>query len=112
MNIFIIVFITLFLILCWGTPTEGITTNFKVSIVDIGFKPVDITIKVGDTVIWSNEDPIWHTVTSGEPLEPNGIFNSERLNSGDTFKYTFNEIGKYPYYCIPHPWMIGTIIVK
>nr|QBK87789.1 MAG: plastocyanin/azurin family copper binding protein [Marseillevirus LCMAC202] len=113
MNVFIIVFIALFIVItwfCWGT-TERYSLR-HVSIQEVSFKPADITIKVGDTVMWTNKDQIWHTATSGEPFSPNDIFNSGRLNSSDTFKYSFKKAGVYPYYCIPHPWMTGTITVK
>ena len=40
------------------------------------------------------------------------VFDSEILNIGDTYQFTFTEQGNYDYYCILHPWMIGTVNVE
>ena len=70
---------------------------------------------VGTTVRWTNNDAIAHTVTSGisdgSVGTADGIFDSSFLNDGDTFVYTFEEVGEFPYFCTPHPWMIGTVTV-
>ncbi|MHB1346830.1 MAG: cupredoxin domain-containing protein [Candidatus Humimicrobiaceae bacterium] len=78
------------------------------------FSPASLTIKVGTTVTWTNEDGFIHTVTSGtSPSDPSGLFDSGNLNGGDTFSFTFDEAGTYDYFCIPHfsLGMIGKIIV-
>lgn len=71
--------------------------------------PVDLTIDVGDTVIWTNTDGVQHTVTSdnGSTESFNGT-----LNPGATFSVTFTMVGSNPYHCIPHPSMTGTITVQ
>ncbi len=79
------------------------------------FDPLEITVAVGTTVTWTNADAIAHTVTSGvsdgvSPT-PDGMFDSGFVNEGDTFSYTFTEAGEFDYYCLPHPWMIGKVIV-
>ncbi len=89
--------------------SEKMSTN--VAIQDLQFEPADITIKAGDTVIWTNQDQVQHTVTSGDPEESNGLFGSELLNHLEVYKHTFRKKGVFPYYCIPHPWMIGTVNV-
>ena len=77
------------------------------------FVPSDITISVGDTVTWSNDDTAAHTVTSGIPSEgPDGIFDSSLFMAGTTFEHTFDEAGKYDYFCMVHPWMTGTVQVN
>jgi plastocyanin len=40
------------------------------------------------------------------------VFDSEILNLGDTYQFTFADVGNYDYYCILHPWMIGTVNVE
>lgn len=75
--------------------------------------PADISISVGETVTWSNDDTAAHTVTSGTPTEgPDGIFDSSIFMAGTTFEYTFDEAGEYPYFCIVHPWMTGSVSVS
>ena len=76
------------------------------------FNPAEVTILVGGTVTWTNDDTAAHTVTSGEPEEgPNGVFDSGLINAGATFEFTFDTEGSYKYFDLTHPWMTGTITV-
>jgi len=71
-----------------------------------------VEILIGDTIVWSNADTAFHTVTSGSEADGlDGLFDSKEFAPGKSFKYKFSEIGHYPYYCTLHPWMKGTIIV-
>ncbi len=75
--------------------------------------PSEIIIGVGETSIWSNDDTAAHTVTSGTPDRgPDDKFDSGLFMAGNTFSYTFDEIGEYPYFCMVHPWMMGTVVVN
>ena len=79
----------------------------------IFYNPETINISTGTTVEWINEDPAMHTATSGGPTSgADGVFDSEILNIGDTYQFTFADVGNYDYYCILHPWMIGTVNVE
>lgn len=72
----------------------------------------DITIDLNDSVSWENADTAAHTVTSGKATEgPDGIFDSGLYGPGQTFTYSFDEEGTYPYFCLVHPWMVGTVVV-
>lgn len=77
------------------------------------FVPSEVTVDVGSEVIWSNDDTAGHTVTSGT-LDggPDGAFDSSLFMAGKTFSYKFEEAGEFPYFCVVHPWMIGTVIVQ
>ena len=85
-----------------------------VSIVGTSFEPATITIQAGGTVKWTVTQSIDqpHSVTSGTPEDSGKIFdsgtaganNSFKLrDNGESFEYTFNEPGEYPYYCVIHP---------
>ncbi len=75
--------------------------------------PATITVGVGETVTWINDDTAAHTVTSGYAGDgPDGKFDSGMFLSGATFSWTAKAAGEYPYFCIVHPWMTGTVIVK
>lgn len=92
-----------------GNMTDNITGNqtgetIEVSINDFEFDPASVTISTGDTVRWTNMDPADHTVTGS-------IFDSDVLEEGDTYEFTFTETGTFEYYCSLHPEMEGTIIV-
>ena len=78
----------------------------------IYYDPELIQIPVGTTVVWENTDNAMHTVTSGNPQDgPNGTFDS-MISAGDSFKFTFNSPGKEDYFCIVHPWMVGSVEVQ
>ncbi len=75
--------------------------------------PDSVSIKAGDTVIWTNDDTASHTVTSGSPSEgPSGIFDSSLVMAGGSFEVTFDNSGSYDYFCMVHPWMTGSIQVS
>ncbi|MGI0064143.1 MAG: plastocyanin/azurin family copper-binding protein, partial [Nitrosopumilaceae archaeon] len=77
------------------------------------FIPAEVTINVGVTVTWSNDDSAAHTVTSGTPTGgPDGIFDSSLFMAGTTFSHTFDNAGEYNYFCMVHPWMTGKIKVN
>jgi plastocyanin len=79
----------------------------------IFYNPETINISTGTTIEWTNEDAAMHTATSGIPASgSDGVFDSGILNLGDTYQFTFADIGSYDYYCILHPWMIGTVNVE
>ena len=74
--------------------------------------PYAVSVNAGDTVTWSNDDSLAHTVTSGSPDGgPDGLFDSGIFPVGATFDFTFDDAGEYDYYCIVHPWMEGIVIV-
>jgi len=90
-------------------------TTFPVDVAPSGdhrFSPVSVSIQQGDTVKWT-----WrgsgHSVTSGTPGHPSGLFDSGINNSGHTFSHTFSDPGTISYYCIPHGafGMTGSVIV-
>ena len=67
-----------------------------------------LTIKVGTTVTWHNEDvEMIHTVTAVD-----GSFDSGFLREGETWPYTFEAEGEFEYFCVPHLWMRAKIIVE
>ena len=68
--------------------------------------------KSGETVYWKNQDSAFHSVTSGQQENPDGLFDSGHIDPDEKFSYKFTEIGVYPYYCTLHPWMNGMIKVE
>lgn len=78
----------------------------------IYYDPAEISIGTGTTVVWSNDDSLVHTVTSGSPREGlTDIFDSGVMAVDSTYSHTFDEVGTYPYFCTLHPWMVGTVTV-
>jgi len=74
--------------------------------------PTTATVDVGGVVIMSNTDTAAHTYTSGtSDGGPDGIFDTSLLMAGGSFEWSPTQTGEYPYFCMVHPWMQGTIIV-
>lgn len=94
--------------------TNDPSAENSVAMEGITFVPGDLTVEVGTTVMWTNESSVIHTVTSGTDGTHDDKFNSGDLGPDEEFSYTFNEVGNFPYYCIPHvnQGMTGTIIVE
>ena len=90
-----------------ATTTDGVSRT-TVRIQNFAFTNADISVRVGDTVEWTNNDSAAHTVnsTNGGPL------NSGSLAAGGTYSYTFTAAGTYPYKCNFHPSMLGTVTVQ
>ncbi|KAA9166942.1 copper-binding protein [Amycolatopsis acidicola] len=80
----------------------------QVAIKNYAYDPASLTVAVGDTVTWTNEDTAPHTVTVTDgPVK----FNSPNLAQGETYTYTFTQAGTYSYYCAVHPDMKATVTV-
>jgi plastocyanin len=75
--------------------------------------PATLTVSTGTTVIWENTDNAAHLATSGTPDGgPDGAFDSGMIMAGATFEYEFSDKGEFAYYCLVHPWMVGTVTVE
>lgn len=78
----------------------------EVTISNFSFGPDELEVKVGTTVTWTNRDGKSHTVTADD-----GGFDSGSLGRGDSFSFTFLEIGTFNYHCEIHSGMTGAITV-
>ena len=77
------------------------------------YLPSLLTIGTGTTVTWENIDNAAHLATSGTPAGgPDGVFDSGMIMAGGTFEHEFIDSGEFQYYCIVHPWMVGTVTVE
>ena len=74
-----------------------------------------VLAKADTEVTWLNTDTAAHTVTSGTPDDgPDGYFDSSVIMADGQYTKGFERgfsDGAYPYYCVVHPWMTGTIII-
>ena len=78
-----------------------------VSITNFAFSPANLTVKVGDTVTWTNKDEEPHTVVADD-----GSFHSPGLDANGTYSFTFAKPGSFGYLCSIHPFMRGTVVVN
>jgi plastocyanin len=88
-----------------AAATAPVATN-TVAIKGFAFTPANITVKVGTTVTWTNQDQDAHTVTA-----TGGAFGSQALNTGSHYTFTFTKPGSYDYLCTIHPFMTATVVV-
>ena len=105
------------------TPTPQVTaimlnqTNVSVTIRNFAFSPRILTVSNGTTVTWTNQDATPHQVINdpgGSGLNPGlgDVFESDPLETGESYSFTFTSTGLFPYRCAIHPAMEGQIIVK
>lgn len=88
-------------------PSAGVQT-YNVGIMNFAFSPDSLTIKAGDTVIWTNNDNVAHTVTSDSGSE----LGSPHITPGNSYSHTFSTAGTYNYHCSIHTTMKGIVIVQ
>jgi amicyanin len=87
------------------------------------YSPADIKIKKGTKVTWVNQDDMEHNVMRehDDGDKPHGAPTKEEvkpdklagplLAKGESYSFTFNEVGTNPYHCSPHPYMTGMVTV-
>ena len=73
------------------------------------FAPKTITINHGESITWVNDDVAIHTATSDMS---EGSWNTGDVRPTEARSITFHIPGTYPYHCMYHESMRGTIIVK
>lgn len=101
-------------------PREAAAVTIK----GIAFAPEVIEVRSGESIAWTNEDDVLHTVTSGQPQKqgvpgvsegqpskPDGAFDGDLDGAGSTFETTIDEPGRYPYFCEVHSGMQGELRV-
>ena len=85
---------------------DAVATD-KVAIQNFAYSPATVTVKVGTTVTWTNNDSVAHTVTADSGAGP----DSGSLARGETYQFTYQTAGTFTYHCTPHPYMKGTVVV-
>lgn len=96
------------------TSTESSDNNevregqVAINIKEYAYNPSSLKIKKGTTVTWTNEDSVQHDIM---PDQDGDFTASELLSKGQSYSFTFNEVGKFSYHCSPHPYMKASIEV-
>lgn len=88
-----------------STASQPAAEVRAVNIQNFAFAPARLTVRLGETVTWTNNDSAPHQIKSD-------TFNSERLSNSQSYSFTFNAAGTFDYYCSIHPAMTGKIIVE
>ena len=95
-----------------GGPTSVSIVPGSSSLTTDAYQPNPVQVSTGGTVTWTNDDAQPHTATSGENATPDGTFDSGIMAPAATFEHTFTAAGEYPYFCLLHPNMVGTVSVS
>ena len=87
--------------------------NVLVGIEDLAFVPATVTVAPGQTVTWINCEPtvIQHTTTANDNTARE-VWASPTFGPPGTFSHTFTQTGDNPYFCEPHPFMLGSVLVR
>jgi len=88
-------------------PASGGDT-VQVEMKDILFVPDKITARVGQTVVWTNQDDVEHDVKANKGAD----FESKALSKGDTYEAKMTKAGTIDYLCTIHPSQRGSITVE
>jgi plastocyanin len=74
----------------------------------MSFSPASATVKVGQTVAWTNSDSITH-----EPVQDAGVFDAGNIAGGQTSApIKMTTAGTFSYHCAIHPSMVGVLTVN
>ncbi|HLE17396.1 MAG TPA: plastocyanin/azurin family copper-binding protein [Syntrophales bacterium] len=132
-GIFCLLAVSLLITGCGGAGGGGKSSNGTATTISIisgassacttAYSPDSVTILVGETVTWKNNDTMAHTVTSTSDsglacTAGGGSITSSPLDSGliaanETFSHTFDIAGTYYYVCtVSGHLMRGTVIVE
>ncbi len=88
-------------------PNASPVAGDSVGMAGSAFSPANLLVRIGSTVVWTNDDSIPHTATADDRS-----WSSGDLQPGATFRRTFTTPGSYPYTCLYHPWMRGIVTVE
>jgi plastocyanin len=88
-------------------PSSQATGSATIRMAGEAFAPSQLSVTVGTTVTWINDDDEPHTVTAAD-----GSWSSGYMAPGASYTRTFGQAGSYAYVCLYHPWMRGTVTAR
>ena len=90
-----------------GPAVQASGDTVRIVMQNLAYQTPRLEIAPGTTVVWENRDAVPHTSTSNQ-----GLWDSGLIDAGQSWSYTFGQAGSFDYHCTPHPFMVGTIIVR
>jgi len=110
--------LSLALVACTSTPSSSAQSSSgsggnTVTLSGLAFSPTSLTVKVGTTVTFKNNDSVDHTVTNGKDGKPdaNAAFDKS-LPTGQSVDVTFDKAGTFNVTCKIHSSMNMTVTVQ
>ena len=89
-------------------PADAVVVNIS----KLKYETPEITVKTGQTVVWVNKDTMPHNVEFPAGVAAEAALQGAMLKKDQAYSVTFNEAGTYNYFCTPHPFMRGKVIVE
>jgi amicyanin len=89
---------------------QAASSEVNVDIKGFAFTQKDITVKKGTKVTWTNQDSVKHDVVSDDGA-PAGGPKGPLLAKGESYSFTFDTVGTFPYHCTPHTYMKAVVTV-
>ena len=90
-----------------GARTEPGRGANSVRIKEFRFTPTELTVAIGDTVAWTNDDALLHTTSADS-----GAWSSPEMRQGERFTFVVLRAGRFTYHCAAHPVMRATLVVR
>ena len=87
-----------------GSPAPR---RYEIALRNFKFEPARLSVARGDTVVFSNTDFVPHTATARD-----STWDSKSIDGGKTWSFVPNATGTHEYYCVFHPTMHATIVVR
>jgi plastocyanin len=94
-------------ILLTGAGSVALAADAAVSIANFAYQPSSVTVNVGDSVTWTNNDSAPHTATANDES-----FDTGTIGNGGSDSVTFTTAGTFAYHCSIHPQMSGVVVVQ
>ena len=100
--------VTALLLVPAACGSSGATITMK----ELAFEPSTVTIKKGQSVTWNNEDRRDRQIMSGHPPIMTDDFMSPVLKTGESWSFTFDKTGEYPFHDMMIPGLLGSVVVE
>lgn len=88
-------------------PATAAAASHAVTIEAMSFSPQVVEAKVGDTIVWTNQDPFPHTATAEDHS-----FDSGEIPFGGSWTLELRKEGEIAYICTLHPTMKGRLVIR
>jgi plastocyanin len=81
--------------------------RLEVEISKFRFTPATLTLRQGDSVVWTNRDIAPHSATHTD-----GDWDTGAIPKDGSAEISFDAVGKFAYFCVFHPAMKAEITVE
>lgn len=94
------------LMILWVIAANVTAATHQVTMEGLKFNPSTVSVRSGDSIVWTNSDLVPHTVTSP------GHFDSKQIAAGKSWTWKAGPKGHYQYVCLYHAGMEGGVVVE